>query len=165
MAILDGQWSRANGYAEQLRSMVAARGPQGNVAVLVADSLLATVKRLEGDTASAFQTCTQVLAQYQAMLPREGMQHVRSKGCVAQALVDLGRHQEAAALGEQAARVSADTLGSDHPLTAQVQYIHAQALDKLGQRERAAALMQQAQATFQAKLGKLLDERLMRVFY
>jgi eukaryotic-like serine/threonine-protein kinase len=165
MAILDGQWSRASAYAAQLRTMVAARGTQGNVAVLVADSLLATVKRLEGDTMSAFQTCTQVLAQYQAMLPREGMQHVRSKGCVAQALVDLGRHQEAATLGEQAARVSADMLGLDHPLTAQVQYIQAQALDKLGQRERAAALMQQAQATFQAKLGKPLDERLMRVLY
>lgn len=142
-----------------------ARGPSGQLRLVGTDLLLANTQRYEGDAAAAARSLVAVLQRLAEVRPYPDARTARAKGYLAQALIDLGRHDEAAQLADEAARIAAEWLASDHPLTSQAKYIRAPALDKTGQREQSAALMNEAQAAFQAKLGKPLVERLMRVLY
>jgi eukaryotic-like serine/threonine-protein kinase len=166
LAVLQGQWPKARAALEPLHEMAKARTSQGASEPLVRhDVNLANVMRLEGDAAGAAERLAQAADQLKTIMPYQDARTARVEGYLALALIDLGRHDEAARLAGAATQRAAQWLAPDHPLTSQAKYIHALALDKMGQRESSAALMRDAQAAFQAKLGKPIDARWMRVLY
>ncbi len=163
LAIGQGRWPDAADAVQRMREAKSKRSDP--VADAGVDMLAAQVKRLQGDAMSAEGELEAVVAVFAARLPFEDARSARAKGYLAQALIDLGRHEEAASLAGDAQRLASQWLAPDHPLTSQLHYIQAQALRHLGRHEQSAERMRSAQAAFQAKLGKPLDERLMRVLY
>jgi serine/threonine protein kinase len=167
LAIVEGQWPQARAALEELRIQAEARStPGGNSEGLVRRSAnVANVMRLEGDAAGAAEMLFKAREQLASILPYQDARVARVEAYLAQALIDLRRHDEAAQQAAAASQKAAQWLAEDHPLTLQSRFIHAQALERLGRRDEAATLLRQTQATFSARFGQPLDERLMRVLY
>jgi eukaryotic-like serine/threonine-protein kinase len=164
-AMRDGDWAAATAFLQQTHAVQSGLGGPQSIDVMTTDLLLSNVARLQGRPADAIAAAEAVVRRYAEVLPRTEARSARARAYVAHALLDAGQFERSAHEAESAAALASQWLPADHPLIAQSKYIRAQGLERLGRRDQAAALMSDAQKSFQAKLGRPLDERLMRVLY
>jgi eukaryotic-like serine/threonine-protein kinase len=166
LATIEGRWPDADAALAELKAVADARVAAGGDEFAARWTMHgANAMRLRGKAPEAVTALTETVAKLKAYLPYQDARVARIQGYLAMALMDAGRHGDAAQLARESAAIAAQWLAPDHPLTLQLQYVQAQALDKLGQRVDASALMQSTQKAFKARLGEPLNDHWMRVLY
>jgi tetratricopeptide (TPR) repeat protein len=135
------------------------------VTLLLASVHQSNVLRLKGETQRALKTLQPAASRWRELYGDASYRGVQALGYEAMMLLEDGQVQKAAQTAFQAQQAADAAVGPNHPLGAQVRYIRAAALRRLGDRQTAQMLNDEAQAVIKSKLGKPLDERLMRVLY